>query len=153
MPITGIRHKYSEYWNTRLDLLQTEVVVQEAVRSSCGSSCWSYCLTLRTRDASRGTALPASSSWQTRMKWPDDGENGRASQTWTTTSWAEPWDTTTTKISWPRYDVFVFHLPLSLLLAIDKLLSSVEWMVKQAFRSLVKTSSYTWDFYEFCNAE
>lgn len=49
-----------------------------------------------------GRVPTASSRWPTRTKWPNAGVSARASQTWTTTSWAAPCATTTTRTSWLR---------------------------------------------------
>jgi len=54
-----------------------------------------------------------SSSWQILMKWPEDGVNERANQTWIMTSCREPWGTTTTKTLWRRFMARGMHTSLT----------------------------------------
>ena len=85
-------------------ILQTSelILFQGVARSSCGSSFSNCSPTAATRAASRGRVRTASSRWSTRTRWRGDGVRGRASRTWTTTSWVEPCDIITTRTSWRR---------------------------------------------------
>lgn len=75
---------------------------QEADLFNCGSSCWNSWLTRRVKDLFHGQETDGSLSWQTRMKWLEDGVFEKTNPRWTTRSWVEDSGITMTRTSFTR---------------------------------------------------
>ena len=76
------------------------VCLQAVDRSSCGSFYLSFSLTAATLTVSSGREPTGSSNSWIPTRRPGNGASVKVNPTWTTTSWAELYDTTTTRTSW-----------------------------------------------------
>ena len=88
---------------------------QDQDKYNCGSFSWSCCPTRQTQHTSPGKEQTENSSWWIQMRWLGGGEREKVNLTWTTTNYPEPYVTTTTRISWPKFTARDTHTSLTLL--------------------------------------